>query len=61
MVFQNQDEKTLENIMLKKQDVGTFNMSKSYITIFNARDKAIDRGVELQYKLSDGVNSEYFH
>jgi len=29
-------------------------MSKSYKRLFNARDKAIEQGVPIQYKLTDG-------
>jgi len=34
-------------------------MSKSYIRLLNARDKALENGVEMQYKLTDGGIEDY--
>ena len=62
MIFQDQDEKILENIEEKKPLAVIFKeykMSKSYITLFNARDKAINRGVPIQYRLTDGGLEDY--
>ena len=40
-------------------DGDTSTMNRQYITLFNAIDKALNRGVEIQYKLTNGGIEDY--